>query len=252
MNKMKKILVPSLLLAAVLLVLVGGQSVLRAVSDLGTVINNYAEGGIVLGGSDEPAFGASGTRFPNGLSTDSTSPSAGQVRTTTLTVTGTSTLQEITLGSNYSKALTFTAAATSTPGGLVALQNTGAPKICQGLPEVQWTSGDLGGSMNFSFGTSTSATAWSAIGGSLISTTTIPTSTPAANALQLFTKPGSFFGGPTATTTAAGSWAWNNGDYVIGAFDIGGAEAGAGTRNNATTTDYTTLAGTMYLDCHTR
>ena len=32
-----------------------------------------------------------GTRFVNGLSTDSTSPSAGQVRTTTLTVTATST-----------------------------------------------------------------------------------------------------------------------------------------------------------------
>ena len=34
----------------------------------------------------------SGTRFVNGLSTDSTSPSAGEVRTTTLTVTATTTL----------------------------------------------------------------------------------------------------------------------------------------------------------------
>lgn len=33
-----------------------------------------------------------GTRYPNGLSTDTTSPSAGEVRTTTLTVTGASTL----------------------------------------------------------------------------------------------------------------------------------------------------------------
>jgi len=37
-------------------------------------------------------YGAGGTRFPNGLSTDSTSPSAGQLRTSTLTVTGASTL----------------------------------------------------------------------------------------------------------------------------------------------------------------
>ena len=37
-----------------------------------------------------PEFGATGTRFPNGLSADSTSPSAGQVRGTTLTVTSNS------------------------------------------------------------------------------------------------------------------------------------------------------------------
>jgi len=41
--------------------------------------------------------GASGTRFPNGLSTDSTSPSSGQVRTTTFTATGLSTLAAATL-----------------------------------------------------------------------------------------------------------------------------------------------------------
>ena len=37
-------------------------------------------------------FGASGTRFPNGLSADSTSPIAGEVRGTTLTVTGAATI----------------------------------------------------------------------------------------------------------------------------------------------------------------
>ncbi len=36
-------------------------------------------------------LGATGTRFPNGLSADNTSPVAGQVRGTTLTVTGAST-----------------------------------------------------------------------------------------------------------------------------------------------------------------
>jgi len=34
------------------------------------------------------SLGASGTRFPNGLSTTSTSPSSGQVRTATLVTTG--------------------------------------------------------------------------------------------------------------------------------------------------------------------
>ncbi len=35
-------------------------------------------------------FGASGTRYPNGLSADNTSPVAGQVRGTTLNITSTS------------------------------------------------------------------------------------------------------------------------------------------------------------------
>lgn len=37
-----------------------------------------------------PTAGSTGSRFPNGVSADSTSPSAGQVRGTTLTVTGAS------------------------------------------------------------------------------------------------------------------------------------------------------------------
>src|SRR3990167_3955704 len=40
------------------------------------------------GGSD--LFGATGTRMPNGISADSTSPVAGEVRGTTLTITSTS------------------------------------------------------------------------------------------------------------------------------------------------------------------
>jgi len=34
-----------------------------------------------------PLFGASGTRMPNGLSADTTSPVAGELRGTTLTIT---------------------------------------------------------------------------------------------------------------------------------------------------------------------
>ncbi len=47
--------------------------------------------GILVGGNNQP-YGATGTRFLNGISADSTSPSAGQVRGTTLTITGASTL----------------------------------------------------------------------------------------------------------------------------------------------------------------
>lgn len=38
--------------------------------------------------ADDMSLGASGTRFPNGVSADGTSPSAGEVRGTTLTTTG--------------------------------------------------------------------------------------------------------------------------------------------------------------------
>lgn len=51
-----------------------------------------------------------GTRMINGLSTDSTSPSAGQVRTSTLTVTGASTLEKITTGGTVLSTTTATAA----------------------------------------------------------------------------------------------------------------------------------------------
>ena len=50
-------------------------------------------GALVLGlvGNNQPDNLGSGTRFQNGISTDSTSPTAGQVRTTTLTTTGAAT-----------------------------------------------------------------------------------------------------------------------------------------------------------------
>lgn len=41
--------------------------------------------------SDNQSQLGSGTRFPNGISADSTSPSAGQIRGTTLTITGSQT-----------------------------------------------------------------------------------------------------------------------------------------------------------------
>jgi hypothetical protein len=47
--------------------------------------------GSVVGGNDSQPLGATGARFPYGISADTTSPSAGQVRGTTLTVTGIST-----------------------------------------------------------------------------------------------------------------------------------------------------------------
>lgn len=56
------------------------------------VVAGYA----LLVGGNQPVVQApelgSGTRFTNGISTDSTSPSSGEVRTTTLTTTGAATV----------------------------------------------------------------------------------------------------------------------------------------------------------------
>lgn len=43
--------------------------------------------GMAVGGNTSQSLGASGTRFPNGISADTTSPIAGEVRGTTLTIT---------------------------------------------------------------------------------------------------------------------------------------------------------------------
>lgn len=61
------------------------SGVAQNVAESGGVINVYNEGGESLGG----------TRYSNGLSADGTTPTAGQVRGTTLTVTGASTLTTV-------------------------------------------------------------------------------------------------------------------------------------------------------------
>ena len=47
---------------------------------------------LVGGNQSVEQFGQTGTRFPNGVSADSTSPTAGQLRGTTMTITGATTL----------------------------------------------------------------------------------------------------------------------------------------------------------------
>lgn len=57
----------------------------------------------LVGGNDQLG---SGTRFPNGISADSTSPVAGEVRGTTATITGVSTLSGGTSGPVRSEVVT--------------------------------------------------------------------------------------------------------------------------------------------------
>jgi len=59
---------------------------------------------------DTGMLGASGTRFPNGISVDSTSPSAGEVRGTTLTITGAAIVGNFTQGGGITSTTTGAAA----------------------------------------------------------------------------------------------------------------------------------------------
>ena len=229
---------------AMLLVLVNG-SVSRAQSPESVTINNLAEGGIILNiGSALQDLGdqilGAGSRFVNGLSTDTTSPSAGEVRTATLTATATTTLQEITRGSKFTKTFSFTAGNTTTVGALFSLQNTGVERICTDV-QANFSTVAGAGTILARIGTSTATDAWSATGvgwGGLISSTTVPTSTAVlANAVD--------DGG-----SGMNSWLWGAGVFLNGVFDVGIGNA-QGPQGNASSSVYSSNAGTVYVNCHT-
>lgn len=71
-------------------------------------------GVLVLVGGNQPEVG---TRFPSGLSADGTTPSAGQVRGTTLTITGASTLSGAATLSSALSVSGATSVETLTQGG---------------------------------------------------------------------------------------------------------------------------------------
>jgi len=92
-----------------------------------------AVGGYVFPAKTVSTLLGGGTRFPNGISADSTSPSAGQVRGTTLTTTGASTFGgTVTVTTTNTATSTvkagcfqMNATSTATPGRLV-LASSGA------------------------------------------------------------------------------------------------------------------------------
>lgn len=86
---------------------------------------------MLVGGNQSVSLGASGTRFPNGLSADSTSPVAGEVRGTTLTSTGAATLASASI----------TGDATLSGGTLnIATSNTATSTIIGGCFQFYATS----------------------------------------------------------------------------------------------------------------
>ena len=78
----------------------------------------------VVGGNNQPeGLGASGTRFPNGISADSTSPAVGEVRGADLTATDDLAVTDDATISGGSFTVTTTNAATST-ASLGCIQTT--------------------------------------------------------------------------------------------------------------------------------
>ena len=193
-------------------------------------------------------FGASGTRFPNGLSADSTSPSAGQVRGTSLTVTGVSTLTGtstqglVSYDSAHNISLTLTSTST-TPGGAGSITNTGATKICQ-LGEVEITSGSsaggrlgAGSAFVLSVATTTSV-GTSVLSGNLIASSTVATSSTPL--LDTVVNKGS------GVNVAGQSFQWTATEAIQVQWE------GTTTDPATSTTALAGMAGELYITCHTR
>ena len=131
----------------------------------------------VVGGNNQPQTDSQtdslggGTRFPKGISADTTAPATGEVRGTTLTITATTTLTEsvdgLVVGGTISMAATGTAR--------TVYSNTTGPKYCDADTAYLYVknNGSFAPSLVFSMGTSTSAVATT----NLIASTTVATST---------------------------------------------------------------------------
>lgn len=86
---------------------------IAAVALIASLIGGFTAG---LVGNQSALFGATGTRMPNGISADSTSPIAGEVRSTTLTTTGAATISgAVTFGSTLNLPTGMNVIASSTP-----------------------------------------------------------------------------------------------------------------------------------------
>lgn len=165
---------------------------------------------------------------------------------------GTSILiNDVEYGASLSAPLKFVAAATTTPGGLFKILNSGTDKVC-GVVEVDVTDGTAtaggsgtGNAMAFSVSTSTSATAFSTKAGGIIASTTIATST--AGLFTNISNAGSYIGGDQ--DVGGERWVWGKGVWLLGAFDDRSKSSGGGDYSTGTGA-YLGMAGRVYVDCH--
>ena len=153
------------------------------------------------------------------------------------------TVDNLTYGSSRSKGLTFKEGATSTPGGLFVLDNYGPTKVCSrvelDISTASTVGGVLGTGLPLVFSVSTSTIGTLNATASLIATSTLATST-----VQLFDTTANAGTYATAGTDDGKSWLWEQGDSIIGQYDIL-------TGSDATSTSYG-MAGSVYVNCHER
>lgn len=150
--------------------------------------------GLLVGGnnqSDQTLAG--GTRLVHGISTDSTSPSTGEVRTATLTVTGATTIAgsltvsaTSTLAASQDGIMASASFTIATGTAKAVYTNSFGPMLCRGSDALLYVHDDAGTfapSLVFAFGTTTSATGYSAniLASTTVATTTSKFITPGSN-----------------------------------------------------------------------
>ena len=139
--------------------------------------------GLVGFNNQSNPLGFTGTRFPSGISADSTSPSAGEVRGTSLTITAASTFTGTTTITQSVDGLvvggTISTAATGT--ARTVYTNTTGPKFCDASTSFLYVknNGSYAPSLVWSLGTSTGATpTTNLVASSTVGTTTTTLITP--------------------------------------------------------------------------
>lgn len=102
------------------------QNIIRVVALIIAIIALFTPQGqkVIIDGMD--ALGATGTRFPNGLSADSTSPAVGELRGTDLTITDDATIS----GGVLSVPTAANATSTLTVGEIEMYATSSATAIC--------------------------------------------------------------------------------------------------------------------------
>ena len=135
MKVKKKSLAPWLVAVVLGVVLMGGIAKANNVFSWDSVMEKVADRIASKITDLEEVLGASGTRFDNGLSADSTSPVAGELRGTTLTITGASSLSGTsTLGYTPNQLNTPQTAFNGNSTTLCSVQNTsGVSRIISAL-----------------------------------------------------------------------------------------------------------------------
>lgn len=135
-KKTLKSLVSVLTIALIGVVVLGGVNIVKATGgnfSWGNVEQLVADGLLKAALSGQPILGASGTRFPNGISANATSPSAGEVRGTTLTITGAATTGGLTAsGDNRASSLIKT-------GSIATFTNTSTATAANVCDNPLWT-----------------------------------------------------------------------------------------------------------------